>query len=344
MSKAVKLADIAKRVGVSTVTVSKALSGQKGVSEELREKIIELAEEMDYKQPSVARREMAAYKSYNIAVLIHEKYFDKYDSFYLRFYQTINSKCIAKGSFSLMEIISGDDEKNLVLPRVIQEKKADGIMILGKFDHSYSDFISKKVTDIPIIYCDASDIKNSVDSVISDSFYGAYYLTNYLFSQGHRQIGFVGTILSTGSITDRYLGYKKSLLEHGVEERKDWIIDDRPMDFGKIFDVHEFEFPAELPTAFVCNSDYTASMVIKKLNSMGYMVPDDISVVGYDNYLYPGLCDVELTTYEVDMNEMAQIAVKLLLQKIAGEDYKTGIRIVDGKLIIRDSVKKLAET
>lgn len=85
MAKAVKLADIAGQLGVSTVTVSKALSGQKGVSEELREKIKTLADEMGYKQPSARRREHAV-KSYNIGVLIAEHWLDKYDSFYLQMY------------------------------------------------------------------------------------------------------------------------------------------------------------------------------------------------------------------------------------------------------------------
>ena len=88
MAKAVKLADIAGQLGVSTVTVSKALSGQKGVSEELREKIKTLADEMGYKQPSARRREHAV-KSYNIGVLIAEHWLDKYDSFYLQMYQQV---------------------------------------------------------------------------------------------------------------------------------------------------------------------------------------------------------------------------------------------------------------
>lgn len=78
MAKAVKLADIAGKLGVSTVTVSKALSSQKGVSEVMREKIKQLADEMGYKQPSALRQEKQP-KSYNIGVLVSEQYLDKYD-------------------------------------------------------------------------------------------------------------------------------------------------------------------------------------------------------------------------------------------------------------------------
>ena len=85
MAKAVKLADIAERVGVSTVTVSKALSGQKGVSEEVREKIRSIAEELGYQQPSAARKSQNQ-KSYNIGILISERFLDKYESFYWQMY------------------------------------------------------------------------------------------------------------------------------------------------------------------------------------------------------------------------------------------------------------------
>ena len=131
MAKSVKLADIAKQCGVSTVTVSKALSGQKGVSEEMREKIVQLARELGYKQPSAKKTREVASKNYNIAVLIHERYLDKYDSFYFRLYQNIASNAVSVGSFTTLEVVtneaerSGDDAQNsikdngtLILPAI----------------------------------------------------------------------------------------------------------------------------------------------------------------------------------------------------------------------------------
>ena len=95
MAKAVKLADIAERVGVSTVTVSKALSGQKGVSEEDREKIRSIAEELGYQQPSAAKKSQNQ-KSYNIGILISERFLDKYESFYWQMYQAVATRATAK--------------------------------------------------------------------------------------------------------------------------------------------------------------------------------------------------------------------------------------------------------
>ena len=95
MKKSVTMSDIAERLEVSTVTVSKALSGQKGVSEEMREKIKELAEEMGYRMPAGAKSQ-AARKSLNIGVLISERYLAEYDSFYWRMYREVADRAIQK--------------------------------------------------------------------------------------------------------------------------------------------------------------------------------------------------------------------------------------------------------
>lgn len=339
MAKAVKLADIAERLGVSVVTVSKALSGQKGVSEEMREKIKQLAGEMGYKPPSVQRKEKGN-QSYNIGVLIAERYLDKYDSFYLQIYQQVATKAVAKECFTLMEVVSTQMELTREMPKLLQEQKADGIIVIGRLSEGYLDFLNERA-GVPMIYLDFCDEKKDTDAVVSDSYYGAYRLTNYLFDMGHREIAYVGTILSTGSITDRYFGYVKSLLEHGVQVKEEWVIDDRDRENGKIDTERMIKLPEEMPTAFVCNCDLTASYLIKKLENTGYRVPEDISVAGYDNYLFPGLCDVALTTYEVDIKEMARRAVRTLIKKIAGENYRQGISIVEGHMVIKDSVKKI---
>ncbi len=336
MAKAVKLADIAERLSVSTVTVSKALSGQKGVSEEMREKIKALADELGYRQPS-AKKSQEIRKSYNIGVLVSIRYMDKYDSFYWQLYQQVATKAMAKGCFTLLESVEEKDEKSGTVPMLVQEKKVDGIIVLGRMRDDYLKMLNKKA-DVPLLYLDFCTDDRKADAVISDSYYGAYRLTNYLFDKGHRKIGYVGTILSTGSITDRYFGYLKSMMEHGETVRKEWILEDRDRETVFIDAERYMKLPEEMPTVFFCNSDLTASYFIRKLRQNGYRVPEDISVVGYDNYLYPGLCDVPLTTYEVDMKEMARRAVNTMLKKLNGESYRQGVSIVEGHLVIRESV------
>lgn len=336
MAKTVKLADIAAIVGVSTVTVSKALSDQKGVSEELRARIKRLAEEMGYKQPSTVKK-LETRKSYNIGVVIAEMFLDKYDSFYWQMYQALTTKAVAKGCFMMLEVVSGADEEAGNLPKIIQEKKVDGVIVIGSMMGEYLSLLNQEA-GVPIIYMDYYDEKQACDAVISNSYYGTYALTNYLFNMGHRKIAYVGTLLATESITDRYFGYMKSLMEHGVEAKLEWVIEDRDIDSGYIDANNKLKLPREMPTAFVCNCDLTASYLIKKLQDSGYRIPEDISVVGFDNYLYPGLCNINITTYEVDIKEMARCTIHNIIKKMANENYKPGVFIVEGHLVYKESV------
>lgn len=338
MKKSVRLADIGARLGVSTVTVSKALSGQKGVSDALRKQIEELADSMGYVPPSKEPRE-AKNRSYTLGVLVGERYIDKYDSFYLQMYKQITGRAMARECFVVMEPVSTEAEKNNVLPKLVTDNRVDGIIVMGRLGWKYLDFLNGNCT-LPMIYLDFCDNKKDADAVISDSYYGAYRLTNYLYEMGHTKIGYLGTVLATGSITDRYMGYLRAMMEHGCEVRQEWIIDDREREHGNIDPEKYICLPDELPTAFVCNCDIAASYLIKKLEAEGIRVPQDISVVGYDNFIYPGISDVEITTYEVDIKEMARRAVHTLIKKIAGEEYRRRVYIVEGQLVIKDSVAR----
>ena len=338
MAKAVKLADIAKIMNVSTVTVSKALSDQKGVSEEMREKIKHLADEMGYKSPSTAKM-MSAKKSYNIGVVVSERYLDQYESFYWQMYQAVATKAVSKECFTMLEVLGTDAEQNLELPKILKEHKVEGLIILGLLKEDYLNMMVQNM-DVPFICLDFYDRKQESDAVVTDNFYGMYRLTNYLFEMGHKDIAYVGTLLYTESITDRYFGYTKALLEHGQQVKPDWIISDRNIDDGQREDGFDFILPEKMPTAFACNCDVTAGILINSLQKKGYKVPEDISVVGFDNFIHPGICKVGITTYEVDIKEMARKTINNLIKKMNHESYKQGVSIVKGHMVIKDSVAK----
>lgn len=339
MAKSVKLADIAEKFNVSTVTISKALSNQKGVSEELRQKIKKVADEMGYRQPSVIRKETYN-QSFNIGVIVSEIFLDKYDSFYWHMYQAITTEAVSHGSFTLLEVINKVMENKLILPKLLQEQKVDGIIIIGRMEKTYLNLMNEKA-GVPLVYLDFYDEHQTCSSVISNSFFGSYVLTNYLFDMGHTKIGYVGTLLATESITDRYFGYAKSLMEHGIVVNQNWLINDREFHEAKINIDYTKLIQEDMPTAFVCNCDLTASHVIRILQEHGYRVPEDISIVGFDNYLYPGMCSIGITTYEVDTVEMAKQAIISIIKKITSNKDESGIYIVQGYTVIKDSVRKI---
>lgn len=334
MAQTVRMSDIGEALGVSTVTVSKALSGQKGVSEELRARIKELAEEMGYKKRPASREESG--KSYNIGVLVAEIYVEKYATFYWEMYQAVNARAAKANCFVLLEILAAEDENELTPPMLLKEEKVDGMLVLGAVQNKYLRMMEE--FGVPLVFMDFYDTALQEDSVISNSFYGTYALTNYLMDMGHTEIGFVGTAFTTVSITDRYYGYLKSMEEHGLPVRKEWIVPDRDQ---RRRCYEEIELPEKLPTAFVCNCDFTAGKVIKCLKARGLKVPDDVSVVGFDDFIYPGLCDVEITTYSVNMEAMAEVGLDMVQAKMNGRKYRKGMNMVEGQIVLKESVKRI---
>lgn len=339
MVKAVKLADIAEKLGVSVVTVSKALSGQKGVSEELRAKIKILAEEMGY-TPLRSQQEQKP-KSYTIGVITYEQYFAKFASFYWKMYQELATRIVRKNCFSMLEVISNFAEENLEPPKLAEEERVDGIIVIGKPQNDYLKLLYRN-KKIPMVFLDFCDKEELVDSVVSAGFYGMYRVTDYLIRNGHTRIAFVGTLMYTESITDRYFGYCKALMEHGIERRPEWVINDREFGDGTIGPGYKFSISEDdMPTAFACNNDITAYALIQQLEERGYRVPEDISVVGYDDYLQPEFGESRITTYSVDMGKMAKVALSRLTKRIEKLAANTGIRVVNGRLIERDTVRRI---
>jgi len=327
--------DIANKLGVSSVTVSKALNDKDGVSEELKEKIKLLAEEMGYRFNTHAKS-IKDGLSYNLGIVIPERFTGTTQSFYLQFYQMLTKILDGYHYSGILYILGQEDEDQLILPRIYNEKKVDGFIILGQIGNEYVKEIQK--IDSPVIFLDFYTDQNEIDSVLTDNFFGGYEITNYLVENGHKKIAYVGNIYATSSIQDRFLGYYKSLLEHRIELRQDYIIYDRD-ERGKYIDI---VFPDDMPTAFVCNNDEIAYNLINNLQKNGYQVPEDCSVVGFDNSIFAALTEPLLTTVEVNIKEMSKAAVKIIMEKLHNPNEKYGRTLINGKIVHRNSVKKLS--
>lgn len=338
MTKAVKLADIAERVGVSTVTVSKALSGQKGVSEEVRERIKQLADEMGYVK-SVSAAKTKDKKSYTLGVIVAERYLEETQSFYWQLYQELSQSAMRKNCFTMLEVINTEDESGRQLPKILEEEKVEAFVVLGTFKRSYVSYVLRNA-HVPIVFLDTLAAGEGCNAITSNNLMGAYQVVNYLFEMGHSRIGFVGTRLATASIDDRYLGYIKSCMEHGCSVREDWILDDRDRISGRFIFEKDFQLPEELPSAFFCNCDVAAELLVRKLEERGLHVPQDVSVAGFDDFTNAPYQKMGITTYAINTKEMAKRAVHVLIHKLENPAYAQGVYIVPGKFIERESVRR----
>lgn len=335
MKKSVTMKDIANKLNVSVVTVSKALGGKEGVSDELKNRIVACAEEMGYRLNSLAKSMRDGY-SHNIGVIVSERFIGNTQSFYPIFHQYLSQKLGEYGYSVIIKVLSLSDENQLVLPRAYYEKKIDGLIVLGQIDVSYANLLDK--SDIPVVLLDFYDERIDIDSVVTDNFFGSYEITSYLIKNGHRSISFIGNIYATSSIQDRFLGYFKALLGNGMCLREDQIISDRDSN-GKYI---EILLPENMPTAFVCNNDEIAFNLIAKLKVIGYDVPGDISVVGFDNSVHSSLSVPGITTMSVHVEQMAETASKIIVKKIQKPNTRYGRVTIKGNLLSRDSVRNIS--
>lgn len=336
LKNGVKMLDIANKLGVSVVTVSNAIAGRDGVSDETRKKICETAEKMGYKPSNTKigrKRSYIQHYGKNVGILTSERFVGARGTFYWELTAGISDKLSQLNISTVFECVKRESELKGTLPNMAYDNKVDAIIVIGQVRRSFIDSLSQLT--IPLLFVDFYDSRYNIDSVNSDSYNGGYMITDYLVEMGHRKIGFFGTVNATSSINDRFLGYVKCLMENGLEYRPDWTIGDRD-EFGVLHT--KIDFPTDMPTAFVCNCDETAFRVISALRTKGVRVPEDISVVGYDNYTMSSICIPTITTIEVDIAKMAEISVEIISKKLTDPAVCEGRRVISGKLIIKNSV------
>lgn len=324
---------IADQLGISKVTVSKALNDKDGVSKELKQKIKETAVELGYKVPGV-EQPLAAPR--NIALIVQEKYVEMNDhvTFYLKFYQKIASGLNRKGYMCNLFTLNNEQNDERMLPIILSGNHISGIIVMGHVKRHIIKAI--KQLALPIIFLDCYDTDGDMDSILTDNYYSTYEITNYLVRSGHKDIGFVGNVHATSSIQDRFLGYCRSLLEENRVVNDDWVISDRDENDEEV----EFVLPKVMPTAFICNCDDTAYKFVNHLKEKGYRVPEDISVVGFDNDIHAELCRPKLTTVAVDIDTMAEKATATIIDRIENKlPTKQRKIFVTGDIVYRDSVK-----
>ncbi|MDE6761737.1 MAG: LacI family DNA-binding transcriptional regulator [Lachnospiraceae bacterium] len=332
VKKQVTMKDVAKAMDVSIVTVSKALAGKDGVSDVLRERIVDKAGELGYiAKGDRSRREDL---NINIGIVISERFVSD-NSFYFKIYQQMLMELSKKGYIGILEIVRREDEETGMLPNIVRMNSVDQVVIVGEMQSIFLESLVQ--TGLGITFFDFENEEFDVDCVVSDGVNGGFLLTRYLVKNGHKRIGFVGNYKSTRSILDRYMGYMKYLIAKEQIYDAKWTLPDRDED-GKFI---ELELPDDMPDAFVCNCDPVAYRMIDALEKAGYSVPEDISVVGYDDFVEQPSEEIALTTYQVNTDEMIGRCIHIIEERAKNKNYRRGTTVVYGKLVVRDTVRRI---
>ena len=338
--KAVSLQTIADQVGVSKYAVSLALNGKAGVSASLREQIIRVAKESGY----VRSPKTTPAKKLNILVLIPQ-YIQNDTAFYPNVYWAIEQSIQEQGHSAIFTSVSDEMSHFGQLPSALQEAKIAGMIVVGQVPVSYM----RKLLDtgLPCVSVDEHYRTVDVDCILTANTHGADQMVQHLIDCGHTDIGFIGAIHTTSSNFDRWVGYQNALARNGIAvNRSHCITADSPKEsLLSRFDElsrHLDGLPS-LPTAWFCANDGTAVTLISLLRLRGIRVPEDISVVGFDDQSMAAMISPSLTTYHVPRKELGRAAVHLLLFRIASPACACREISVRGYPVYRDSVKNQKE-
>jgi LacI family transcriptional regulator len=323
MAKKVTMQDIADKLNVSKMTISKCFQNASDVSQEMKTKVLLVAQELGYTYKKLDK--------YEVAVLMSEQFLSKQEVFYNTVYKRLDENANVKNiQLSLITIKKDDEEK---LHMRFDASKYHAVIILGELSFNYIETV--KSYNKPMVCVDFYFDELKLDSVLSNNYHAGYIATNYLINKGHKDIAYIGNIHATMSIMDRYMGFTKSMHKHGLNINSMWVISDRKEHDSNI----EFSLPEQMPTAFLCNNDHVAFLVIEKLKAKGIRVPEDVSVIGFDDVLYSRLSTPKITTMKISRKQMADQATKLLLRRIKSPNAPLSNVVMDCILIERESVK-----
>lgn len=334
MDNNIKMKDIAESLGISVVTVSKALNDKDGVGDELRQKIKDLAMKMGYNVNRFAKSMKEGFSN-SIGIIICDRFLinnDSKSSIYLECYQMLSTELEKKGYTGILYTLSENDEFNLVTPRIYREKVVDGLIFLGQTSNDYIKNIKEK--DIPYVLFDFYTTDFESDCIVNDNYLSGFQLGEFILSKGLEDIIFIGNLRATLSIQDRFLGILKAFINKNKYLDVNNVINDRD-ERGKFISI---DIPKKLPQVFVCNCDQVAFRLIQELKNKGIDVPKDCGVVSFDNDIYATLIEPYLTTIDINVTDMSIETVKLIIKKINDTNHRTSKILIKSKLIIRESV------
>lgn len=274
---------------------------------------------------------------FTVAVLIDCYHVNRKNSFSWTIYEGLLTALEIRGHTGKLEDVPASDVERGILPESIQQHQVDGIILLCPFPMEYCKKLQE--TGIPIVVGDVMDANFPQDTVLSDSYYGMYTLTNYILQKGHRDIMFVGAIHKNPVLADRFYGFCRAMMEAGISVTPNHILVDRDENGHYALSASQL---SHIPTAFICSRDSSAYQLLKILKEKNIRVPEDVSITGFDDYILSSLCTPKITTYSIDVAKLTDSCIWLLLDRIAQPDRPLRHIVISGKIMERDSVRTLS--
>lgn len=334
------LKQIAQAANLSLSTVSLVLNGKPGVKPETRERVTRMLEEQGYTirtgqaAPSQNARSLLFLRYRGSGCLMESK-----DDFFIQILDGVEYQARRSG-FSLR--IANADHSNLKEELMGAAEHAEGVVLFAtELELQHAPLLEK--CPVPLVAIDATFPHTQINTVSVENMDAMYHAVAYLYDLGHRNIGYLHSIEQTGVIPEREQGYYAAMQDLGLEVKPEsvyklYLFIDRTYDqMGRILDDH----PA-LPTAFVADNDVLAVGAMRALQDHGYRIPEDVSIVGFDDSYICTVANPFLTTMRSPKNAMGRMAVKRIQEMLEEPDGTVIKARLCTELVTRDSTAPLA--
>ncbi|WP_368505170.1 LacI family DNA-binding transcriptional regulator [Alkalihalophilus sp. As8PL] len=332
-----KMRDVAKYSGVSVATVSRVLKGESNVTQKTKEKVLKAVKELNY-VPNTLARNLSKMQSKMIVVVIPNLSNAVFSSIYRGIQEVLKEEGY---QVILVETYNGVDPSVIEL---IRNRTVEGAILLSAV-MSEEEF-NKKFKDLPIVLATdhMSENISTAPSVSIDNRLAAEKAVNYLANLGHKRIAYFGGIPDVLGARRRLSGYKNGLIQNGLEIDESLIFNgDWSLESGYQL-ANQLLLQKQLPTAIFAASDNMAIGAMKALKEHGFQIPEDMSIIGFDDidvatYVTPSLTTIEQPTIEIGNN-----AAKMLLTLLDDKPLEQMHLVLNSNLVIRHSCKKVNES
>jgi len=335
-----KAKDIAKKLSISPSAVSFVLNNKPGVSEETRRKVLKVIEQMGYNTNIFSKSTLTHNR--NIRFIIYKKHglVVSDTPFFSTLMEGIDREARSLGYNLIVTYIDENKDNLMKILHIIKETSPDGIMLLAT-EMTKEDLKPFKKLNIPLLLLDSYFESENLDTVIINNIEGVHKATCYLVELGHIDIGYLHSSVWINNFDQRMAGFKKAINHKGLKLNKNFIfclestIDGSYKNMFKIL-----ENKPQLPTAVFADNDIIAFGAMKAMKEFGIKIPQDVSVVGFDDMPFCKMIDPPLTTARVYKQRMGMIALKRLVERIDETPAETIKIEVNTTLIERKSVIK----
>lgn len=329
---------VAERAQLSPTTVSLALRGDKSIPDETRERVLAAAKDLNYVHTRRAAR-MAQPDTRHLVFVMPDAGDQPVTSnpFFGEVLRGAEQECGAQSASLTFTVLPYEFAPTIPLPTALHDDRLAGLLLVGAYAPWLVNRIATEVKR-PIVLVDNTLPGQPYDSVMADDFGGGLLATEHLISLGHTHIAMVAGALSIPSFAERYRGYQAACRLHNLSIMEPIEVIWEPSAIAAMIKHVLTQTPQ--PTAFFCANDIYAALVMESLSDLGVDVPNDASVVGFDDLAATRLVRPALTTIHNHPRVMGRVGVERLMARIAGDRQPTQGITIGTNLVVRNSAAR----